>query len=99
VGFLERATAAPDTAGRRWYNLGLAYQQLQRDTEAVSALGEAIRTAPANPDYHYALAFLFYRLGDLTATEEQTRERLRRWPDDSPGRQLWQRLQRYSPAP
>lgn len=56
----EKALELEPNRIRIRYNLGLAYQQLQRWNEAERELQAAYRTSPTNDDFAYALAYFYF---------------------------------------
>ena len=60
---LHRALATDTTRGEAHFLLGVAYQQLGRNDEAIRALERSVRIDPARPDRLRALAQSYERAG------------------------------------
>ncbi len=65
--YLQAALAADPTLARAWHGLGTALGDLARWDEAQAALAEAVRLAPAEPEYRLALAGGLLLRGDYAA--------------------------------
>ncbi len=96
--FTRAAKALPDDASA-WLQLGQTYIQLERETDALSALGQALTLDPGVPEIHYALALLLSKPGgDAVRAEAEWRDAIRLQPDYSQARMnlanfLWQHNQ------
>ena len=66
----------------------LVLQKLRRDTEAESALKQALALEAGNLDYLYALAALYLERGDLERARKTAEELNRAHPDLPLGNQL-----------
>ena len=96
--FKRAANTMPDDA-TSWLQLGQAYVKLERDTDALSALQQALTLDPGVPETHYALALVLSKPGgDAARAETEWREAIRLQPDYSQARMnlanfLWQHNQ------
>ncbi len=96
--FTRATTAARDDATAR-LRLGEIYVRLDRRSEALSTLRQALALDPGVPEAHYALALLLSQPGgDSTQAESEWREAIRLQPDYSQARMnlanlLWQHNQ------
>jgi tetratricopeptide (TPR) repeat protein len=63
AGALHRALGADTTRGEAYFLLGVAYQQLARNDEAIRALEQAVRADSSRPDRLRALAQSYERAG------------------------------------
>ena len=80
VTALEQARAASRDAATL-HELGLAYRDLGRPADAVSALEEAIRLDPDLPEIRNSLGNLLLESGDPGKAEQALREAIRSQPD------------------
>ena len=86
------ATAVKRDAGlhRAWYNLGLLRNQNGDTDGALAALGQAEKAGPQVPDYPYAAATIYWRLGDRELARDAARRALAINPGYAPARRLLQ---------
>jgi tetratricopeptide (TPR) repeat protein len=92
VVFFERAVeGAPDAAEAR-YNLGLAYSQQERWSEAVEQLRAASRLDATLIEVDYQLGYALERLGQLEEALHYYKRALRRDPGDTQSRAAIERL-------
>jgi tetratricopeptide (TPR) repeat protein len=96
--FTRATKALPDDA-YSWLQLGQTYIRLERETDALSALQQALTLDPGVPETHYALALLLSKpAGDAARAEAEWREAIRLQPDYSQAHMnlanfLWQHYQ------
>lgn len=67
---LREAVRRDPQLHRAWYNLGLLLAQTNRPIDAIAMLFEAEKTGPGQADYPYALATLYWKVGDRTAARQ-----------------------------
>jgi predicted CXXCH cytochrome family protein len=94
IAHLEQAATLDADRHRIHYNLGLAYQQLGRWTDAQQRLECAYRAAPTEDDYAYALAVLYSDRGKPELARDLLRALLHRNPRHESGAALLARLNR-----
>jgi Tfp pilus assembly protein PilF len=94
--YLERAAVGFGTHGRAYYNLGLVFQTLGRDTEAEHALLQALEIEPGNGDYLYAAADHFLKRKQYRQARQIAERALRELPSSPLGRQLLELLDQLS---
>jgi predicted CXXCH cytochrome family protein len=75
---------------RAWYNLGLLLVQTSRAAEAITALENAERIAPAVADYPYARATILWQRGDRAGATAAARRTLELDPRHAQARALLQ---------
>ena len=96
--FTRAAKTAPDDAVS-WLQLGQTHIKMEQETNALSALRQALTLDPGVPETHYALALLLSKPGgDAARAEAEWREAIRLQPDYSQARMnlanfLWQHNQ------
>ncbi len=73
-------------------NIGVAENRRGHQREAVEYFEKAVTADASDPDYHFNLAVVLYRKGDLAAAQRQLRETLSRRPNDNEARQLQESL-------
>lgn len=91
--FAQVAEAAP--LGPVLNNLGLA-QFRAADPDAAATLLRAIESDEADPDYHFNLAYVYWRRGDYQAAVERLRAVLERTPEDETAALLLARCEQAS---
>lgn len=91
--FAQLAEAAP--LGPVLNNLGLA-QFRAADSEAAATLLRAIESDEADPDYHFNLAYVYWRRGEYQAAAERLRAVLERTPEDETAALLLARCEQAS---
>jgi tetratricopeptide (TPR) repeat protein len=62
VSALEKTVGLDPYNGRAWYNLGLAYNGMNRQQEAIAALLKGEAAEPSDAAIPYALATILARL-------------------------------------
>lgn len=84
--FIRATKTVPDDAFS-WLQLGQTYIRLEWETDALSALRQALTLDPGVPETHYALALLLSKPGgDAARAEAEWREAIRLQPDYSQAR-------------
>ncbi|MFO0944795.1 MAG: tetratricopeptide repeat protein [Planctomycetota bacterium] len=91
---LQKAAELDPANHRAMYNLGLAYQHLQRWEDAERALREAQERAPSVDDYEYALAVFYSQRGQPAKARDVVRRLLQRNPQHYDGQMLLQQINR-----
>ncbi len=91
---LQKSADLDPTNHRALYNLGLAYQHLQRWEDAERALRGAHERAPGVDDYEYALAVLLTQQKQPAKARDVIRRLLQRNPQHYDGQMLLQEINR-----
>jgi tetratricopeptide (TPR) repeat protein len=93
--FRRATTALPDDAAS-WLHLAQTFIRREQESDALSALRQALKLDPGVPETHYDLALLLSKPGgDAREAEAEWRETIRLQPDYSQARMnlanfLWQ---------
>jgi len=94
--WLENTVRRDRTFGRAWYNLGLAYSQVNRIDEASKALREAENNMPESADPAYARATILLKFNDQDKAVAALQAALRKDPQHAPSLEM---LRQLSPHP